>query len=223
MEIQMNISKEQRKEAAHKIAELVGDEVIYLGVPSCGYQIGEFTIDKDCVLKFSDRTDSKIFETVLQGLDELGFEFAPPENQLTVEMPADFFDERTFANLDRLIENKRELFTHAFATDSLDYNVSEDKVEFPWFTLTEGDESAPYCEFISALCKMAKESKRINAKPCITDNEKYTMRCFLLRLGFIGAEYKKLRKTILKNLTGSSAFRHGKEEADNENSDTATA
>ena len=41
------------------------------------------------------------------------------------------------------------------------------------------------------------------------ENEKYAFRCFLLRLGFIGAEYKTERKILLKNLTGSSAFKSG--------------
>ncbi len=41
------------------------------------------------------------------------------------------------------------------------------------------------------------------------DNDKYAFRCFLLRLGFIGAEYKTERKILLKNLTGSSAFKSG--------------
>lgn len=41
-----------------------------------------------------------------------------------------------------------------------------------------------------------------------TDNEKYTFRCFLLRLGMIGTEYKITRKILLRNLTGNSAFRH---------------
>ena len=41
------------------------------------------------------------------------------------------------------------------------------------------------------------------------ENEKYAFRCFLLRLGFIGEEYKVERKILLKNLTGSSAFKNG--------------
>jgi hypothetical protein len=40
-------------------------------------------------------------------------------------------------------------------------------------------------------------------------DEKYAFRCFLLRLGFIGDEYKKSRKILLKNLSGSSAFKSG--------------
>ena len=60
---------------------------------------------------------------------------------------------------------------------------------------------------------MASNAKRVTATEKAVDNEKYSFRCFLLRLGFIGAEYKLERKillrNLLKNLTGSSAFKDG--------------
>ena len=49
----------------------------------------------------------------------------------------------------------------------------------------------------------------ITAKPKENENEKYAFRCFLLRLGFIGDEYKTDRKVLLANLDGSSAFKAG--------------
>jgi len=61
---------------------------------------------------------------------------------------------------------------------------------------------------------MAKTQKRVTAKDKTVDNDKYAFRCFLLRLGFIGAEYKADRKILLKNLTGSSAFKGGAPDAD---------
>ena len=63
---------------------------------------------------------------------------------------------------------------------------------------------------------MSVTQKRITATEKPVDNEKYAFRCFLLRLGFIGNEYKTQRKILLRNLTGSSAFRSGttKEVAD---------
>jgi hypothetical protein len=62
---------------------------------------------------------------------------------------------------------------------------------------------------------MSKEQKRITATEKAVDNEKYAFRCFLLRLGFIGDEYKSDRKILLRNLKGSSAFKSGtKKEAD---------
>ena len=54
---------------------------------------------------------------------------------------------------------------------------------------------------------MARNQKRVNAKEKDTDNEKYAFRCFLLRLGFIGDEYKIARKILLRNFSGSSAFK----------------
>ena len=56
---------------------------------------------------------------------------------------------------------------------------------------------------------MARNQKRVTAKEKETDNDKYAFRCFLLRLGFIGADYKTERKILLRNLSGSSAFRNG--------------
>ena len=57
---------------------------------------------------------------------------------------------------------------------------------------------------------MSKDAKRITAKEKPVDNEKYAFRCFLLRPGFIGGEYKTDRKILLRNLSGSSAFKSGK-------------
>lgn len=82
MEIKYNIEKSQRKALAQKIAELTGAEAVYLGVPSCGYQIDFFTLSKDAVLSFSDRSDSDIVEMVLDGLADAGYNsetITPPE------------------------------------------------------------------------------------------------------------------------------------------------
>ena len=73
----------------------------------------------------------------------------------------------------------------------------------------DGDEIADYTQFISRLCDMARDAKRVSSKPTETDNDKYAFRCFLLRLGFIGEIYKTDRKILLKNLNGSSAFKSG--------------
>jgi hypothetical protein len=63
---------------------------------------------------------------------------------------------------------------------------------------------------------MARNQKRITAKEKEIPNEKYAFRCFLLRLGFIGKEYKEERKILLRNLTGSAAFKGGVKNEDNQ-------
>lgn len=225
MEIRYKVIGSRRKAMAHKIAEITGQECRYLFLPTYAYEIGDFTLEKDGTLVIPTSADENIVGQVLQGLEEAGFEMesempwsenesseketAEIENTLTVSVPAGDFDERLFSNLDQLIENKAVILKHAFRTDSLEYYVNEKEIEFPWFAPEEPDDSKAYCEFISALIEMLKNQKRVNNKPETTDNEKYTFRCFLLRLGFIGAEHKQTRKVLLRNLDGSSAFRHG--------------
>jgi hypothetical protein len=72
--------------------------------------------------------------------------------------------------------------------------------------MPEQDELQAYLDFIAALSKMAQEAKRVTAKEKDVENEKYAFRCFLIRLGFVGSEYKAQRKLLLRNLSGSSAF-----------------
>ena len=114
-------------------------------------------------------------------------------------------------NLQKIIANKQILFQRAFRTDSTEIGITKEKINFTWFPYTtDVDEIAAYTQFISRLCDMARDAKRVSSKPTETDNDKYAFRCFLLRLGFIGKEYKTARKILLRNLTGNSAFRYEK-------------
>lgn len=56
---------------------------------------------------------------------------------------------------------------------------------------------------------MAKEVSGASAKPQQHENPKYAMRTWLLRLGFIGDEFKTARETLTSNLSGDASFRSG--------------
>lgn len=64
-----------------------------------------------------------------------------------------------------------------------------------------------YIQLCLAMSELAKELKYASPKPQQTENEKYAMRCWLLRLGFIGDEFKTARDTLLKNMSGDAAWR----------------
>ena len=137
-------------------------------------------------------------------------ETAESIDRFSISMRRDFFDEALFAKLDRLIESKSDLFKMAFQTDDLSYKVTEDRVTFAWFPWTKiADEGIAYSTFIDLLTKHLKEQKRVNASKTQTDNPKFAMRVFLIRLGMVGETYKTCRKILLRNLEGSSAFRKG--------------
>lgn len=116
----------------------------------------------------------------------------------------------SLGNLTKLLEAKGKLIRKALGISELSIEILEDRVAFPWFEeLPNSDAVKAYTHFISALCEMSRNAKQVTANEKSVENEKYAFRCFLLRLGFIGSEYKAERKILLKNLTGSSAFKDG--------------
>ena len=64
-----------------------------------------------------------------------------------------------------------------------------------------------YIQFCLALSQMAKEVKFASDKPQQHENPKYAMRTWLLRMGFIGEEFKTAREVLTKRLSGDAAFR----------------
>ena len=210
MTIKFQLTGEKRKELAKTVSEIIGVPAEYQFMPTCAYKIGDFyTVTKEGNLEISDSADGKEVEMLIDELVHRGYDVPldEEENGLTVEMPLELIDESTLDRLRKIVENKGELFKAAFKTDNLEIITEEDKICFPWFTVENDDDADAYCTFISMLCEFAKNQKRINNKPETTDNPKYTMRCYLLRLGMIGVEYKAVRRVLLRNLSGSSAFR----------------
>lgn len=134
-----------------------------------------------------------------------------PAVLVTVSMPAGYFTEEALARLEKLIAAKGTLIKKALGIDELPIEKTEDRVTFPWFKkmIEDADAANAYLHFVHELCEMACNQKRISVQEREVENEKYAFRCFLLRLGFIGEAYKVERKILLKNLTGSSAFKNG--------------
>lgn len=132
------------------------------------------------------------------------------ENTLTIEMPKTGFTDTSLDNLHKIIASKEALIKKAFGAERLPVADTGDTLKFPWFTLhgLEGEAEA-YSRLIAAICSMAKKQKRVTAKEHGTGNDKFDMRLFLVRLGFVGDEYKAARKILLRNLTGNSSWKSG--------------
>ena len=82
-------------------------------------------------------------------------------------------------------------------------------VEFRLFhaTLHAGEVRA-YINLCLAMSAQAINASRASAEVLDNGNDKYAMRCWLLRLGFIGEEWETVRKHLTKNLTGNAAWRN---------------
>ena len=70
-----------------------------------------------------------------------------------------------------------------------------------------------YIQLCLALSQMAKTLKSASPKPQQTENPKYAMRTWLLRLGFIGEEFATARDILTRRLAGNAAFRSGRDAA----------
>lgn len=216
MEARYNLTGTERKALVKAIENIIHLTPIYKKAPTFGYAVGDFTIDKNGTVSCND---AEALERLVENLIADGFrpeeyeEVAPEQADeqetvsLTVEIP---FDKVNVGNLMKLLDAKGDLIKKALGVEDIRIEMKEDRVAFPWFTEVDADTAMAYTNFIAALCRMSKEAKRVTATQKEVDNEKYAFRCFLLRLGFIGAEYKKDRKILLQNLSGSAAFRDGK-------------
>lgn len=213
MTLNYNVSGTDRKRLVRLISEITECDTKYLGAPTFAYEVDYFTIDKNGGVTFDDRADSEEIEHLIERLHEEGFtaeNVDPDENHICVSMPRSLFTDTALENLKNLVAAKGTLIKKALGADELPILIEKDKVSFPWFK----GEAAPeeikaYDTFICKLCELARTQKRVTATEKPADNEKYAFRCFLLRLGFIGDEYKGARKILLRNLAGSSAFKGG--------------
>ena len=223
-----NVSGEDRKNLVNTISTHLGIPAKYLGVPSCAYQIGSYTVSKGGALSWDDMDDADpahLDESteLLQALEAAGFhsdeadfceeqqaaiEAGEPDH-LSISLPRSMFDDASLENLKAMIEAKGALMKRAFKTDSLGLIITDEVVSFPWFSLEDEDAVQAYTVFIQKIAQMAIQQSRVSAKEKEIVNEKYEFRCFLLRLGLIGDDYKAIRKQLLKNLSGSAAFKCG--------------
>lgn len=226
-----------RKRMVQLIAEITGCDAKYMGAPTFAYQVDSITIDRDGTLHIDDMADSEWVQNVVKGLKLNGYEcisctYDDPQPEpeeievpcedcppaygtaeddgkgLAIQMP--MLTDAELANLHALLTAKGALIKKALGVSELPVQNIDGRLDFAWFS----EESTPeeirtYMNFITALCEMAKNQKRISSKEKDVDNEKYAFRCFLLRLGFIGEKYKVDRKILLRNLTGSAAFKSG--------------
>ena len=216
-EIRFTLESKRRPKLAQEIGNILGTVPHYERVPSCAYDIAGYRLDKEGVLHIPEGAEETTKDLIRQ-LRERGFqddaevteEVPVQEDKLTIGIPRESLTDTALENLQKIIANRQTLFQRAFRMDSTEIEITEEKINFTWFPYTtDSDEMAAYTQFISRLCDMARDAKRVSSKPTETDNDKYAFRCFLLRLGFIGKEYKTARKILLRNLTGNSAFRCG--------------
>ena len=220
MRINYNVTGSKRKELVQAVADFLAVHPVYLGAPTFAYKVGGCQVDVHGILTTPDTCD-EVAAALLDTLKQRGFEpFHDEEPASTVEtaptgtedysyiveIPKNGFTPEAEDNLARIIASKATLLKKALGTDTLEVIQTETTLKFPWFTLHNLDEEADaYNRLITAICKMAKEQRRVTAVERPTGNEKFTMRIFLIRLGFVGDDYKKREKSCSGTFPATAA------------------
>ncbi len=317
----LSVTVRDRKILVKRLEELTGIKANYTYVPRCAYEIGAFTVERDCSLTVGEDADESIIETLLTeemiveatptdepetdeeddidedadvddesdtedgdyveidmtiisdtddleqieapedtGEDDADAEDADGDDteeedpdeyplDLTLSIPLADHTVQTLKNLICTIYSRGALLSKAtggefFAdktlTDALDehefHSVPEliaffreweetnpelkgirfddDELIFDGFgEAPDAEHEKAFTDLATAINTMALTQKRVQAKEVDDSNEKYTMRIWLVRIGFGGAEYKTDRKILMENLSGHSAFRNDEEKA----------
>ena len=236
-----------RKKLAEAVGSVTGQEVKYLSVPTFAYKAGDYTIGRDSSLTGPD-SQNLLTELHDMGFDPEGVTMEeaeneseetaeneaaesagsdtpesngeiPPISNVRITVPRDKLTDDQLENLKKIIEAKGSLIKKSLGTEKLDIEVTDEEITFPWLSSPRTAEEANACTvFVGKLIEFAQTHQRVTAKPKEEENEKYAFRCFLLRLGMVGSDYKVTRKALLKNLPGNGAFKsgHKKEELENE-------
>ncbi len=272
----LSVTVRDRKDLVRRLEELTGLTANYTYVPRCAYEIGAFTVERDCSLTVGEDADENIIETLLaeemiveavdstddDAIDEDATDEGDDDEndgdedstdeyplELSVSVPLADHTVQTLKNLICTIYSRGALLSKAtggefFAdktlTDALDAHEFHSVPELIAF-IREWEETNPelkgirfdddelildgfgetsdaehekaFTDLATAISMLALTQKRVQAKEVDDSNEKYTMRIWLVRIGFGGAEYKTDRKILMENLSGHSAFRNDEEKA----------
>ena len=136
------------------------------------------------------------------------------EKPQTMEQLADIWYRGNHANLNRSFHYNSSRY-HML---NLHAAFTKGTIEFRLFQFDEphdGKKGGIHCgqlkayiQLCLAMSQLAKELKSARPKPQQRENEKYAFRCWMLRLGFIGEEFKTARTLLLQNVSGDGAWRH---------------
>ena len=222
MTIHFNTAGAERKKLAARIAEYEGVEAQYLGAPSFAYAAGRCKVLKDGTVE-TEGEDNELL-TFLEGLggvtEPTDTDSAETEDavRISICLPAHDMSERQIQNVFDLVESKKTLIKKSIGADELPITLEDGKLCFDWFSMdSTPEERQAYMALLCGIRSLAMTLHRVNRRETEVPNEKYAFRCFLLRLGMVGNDSKAQRKILLKNLSGSSAWRDGRKDgADDE-------
>lgn len=225
----------ERKTVAQIIATAINQTSTYAGPPSFAYEIGNISIDRGgmittpfdevlenvlTALKANGATADGIATITISMAEHTGVSL---RNLVNIIYSKDLLLQKALGRNQRLLEavlleninsvrleeidDFKECIKEA-DTGGLKFDFENKTISFSFYNASlEIDEVKTYIALSTLLQEQSIKQKYTSFLQKEVDNDKYAMRCWLLRLGMIGAEYKVQRKVLLEKLTGNGSFR----------------
>lgn len=216
----------ERKAVMQAIATLLGSQVNYTKAPKFAYETSGWSIDRNSYL-ISPVIDMEgggpAFHADL--MDKLGHQSLTAEQSLQVAVYPDVYDPAHLGNIQALLAGKATLLKHAFGNDTApiaglvskevtgdilaEYGLDGGFAFSSFPPATSGAVVLAALQLSVRVYAQAASQKQVRTKNVPVDNEKYAMRCFLLRIGMMGSDYAITRRELLHRLPGDSSFKNG--------------
>ena len=227
---------QERKVIAAVIATTLGGEARYAGAPTLAYEACGWHINKQGVVTSPELNPLDPFESdnLKKVLDALIVAEITATGDLTIILSSEGHTPGTYANVCNLVAGKDKLLGRALGrqggaltggqigaefddvglmvqgitSEGYWYQHQKCEIGFCLFNATlDSEKIRAYADLAVMINDKSKEIKYASDIEKETDNDKYSLRVWLLRLGFIGGLYTDSRKVLLSNLQGNSSFR----------------
>jgi hypothetical protein len=134
----------------------------------------------------------------------------PEFERLSIAYPRAGLSEEAIANIHKMVEAKAPLIKMALGVDELPIEVRDADIIFHWFKPGNSREiTDAYSQFVTQICKTAKEKKRVTAAVRDFLNPRFSFRVWLISLGMVGSMFATARRTLCKALPGNAAWSSG--------------
>ncbi len=169
------------------------------------YDWGKVMLDGNLIS--TGNFDINHLDPILDLMKELDARGLFPEDEIMITYHPEDPNLMLLFNLTNIIESRRPLIEEALSLTepflivcSYGFALS---IKLGAFSYTAVEATA---YLIAQACKMAAATGKSRMKPCDMTNPKFQMRSWLLRLGFIGEQFERPRRTLLEGLSGDAAF-----------------
>lgn len=198
-----------RKNIVTAAANHLGTDSRYQGMPSAAYIIGNaYTISREATLTGPDNRElvEALKQQGIMPMEEIYDTLSEQSDRLTIEVPiGQEFTAAKMDNLEKLIASRDTLLKKVLGTDTLPIEQTDGVLKFPWFPV-DGN-AMVYSQLACALVRVATEATRITARERPCESERFHMRTFLLKIGFIGDEFKQARAVLTQGLIVTGRLR----------------